>query len=161
MIESSTITDLLENKIVLIVPAGSESGLAGFEDIEKAESIALGDPASVPVGQYSEEALTNLGIWDKIQDKVSFGTNVTEVLNQVAASSADAGIVYATDAYNMADQVKIVAEAPEGSLKNKVLYPVAVVKNTEHETQARAFVEFLKTDEAMAVFEKYGFSRAN
>lgn len=161
LIESGTITDLLENKIVLIVPAGSESGLAGFEDIEKAESIALGDPASVPVGQYSEEALTNLGIWDKIQDKVSFGTNVTEVLNQVAASSADAGIVYATDAYNMADQVKIVAEAPEGSLKNKVLYPVAVVKNTEHETQARAFVEFLKTDEAMAVFEKYGFSRAN
>ena len=161
MIESGTITDLLENKIVLIVPAGSESGLAGFEDIEKAESIALGDPASVPVGQYSEEALTNLGIWDKIQDKVSFGTNVTEVLNQVAASSADAGIVYATDAYSMADQVKIVAEAPEGSLKNKVLYPVAVVKNTEHEPQARAFVEFLKTDEAMAVFEKYGFSRAN
>ena len=161
MIASDTITDLLENKIVLIVPAGSESGLAGFEDIEKAESIALGDPASVPVGQYSEEALTNLGIWDKIQDKVSFGTNVTEVLNQVAASSADAGIVYATDAYSMADQVKIVAEAPEGSLKNKVLYPVAVVKNTDHESQARAFVEFLKTDEAMAVFEKYGFSRAN
>ena len=161
MIASDTITDLLENKIVLIVPAGSESGLAGFEDIEKAESIALGDPASVPVGQYSEEALTNLGIWDKIQDKVSFGTNVTEVLNQVAASSADAGIVYATDAYSMADQVKIVAEAPEGSLKNKVLYPVAVVKNTGHESQARAFVEFLKTDEAMAVFEKYGFSRAN
>ena len=105
--------------------------------------------------------MTNLGIWDKIQDKVSFGTNVTEVLNQVAASSADAGIVYATDAYSMADQVKIVAEAPEGSLKNKVLYPVAVVKNTDHESQARAFVEFLKTDEAMAVFEKYGFSRAN
>ena len=57
--------------------------------------------------------------------------------------------------------MKIVAEAPEGSLKNKVLYPVAVVKNTDHESQARAFVEFLKTDEAMAVFEKYGFSRAN
>ena len=161
MIARDTITDLLENKIVLIVPALRESGLDGFEDIEKAESIALGDPASVPVGQYSEEALTNLGIWDKIQDKVSFGTNVTEVLNQVAASSADAGIVYATDAYSMADQVKIVAEAPEGSLKNKVLYPVAVVKNTGHESQARAFVEFLKTDEAMAVFEKYGFSRAN
>ncbi|MCD7908822.1 MAG: molybdate ABC transporter substrate-binding protein [Clostridium sp.] len=161
MIASDTITDLLENKIVLIVPSGSDSGLASFEDIEKAESIALGDPASVPAGQYAEEALTNLGIWDKIQDKVSFGTNVTEVLNQVAAASADAGIVYATDAYSMADQVEIVAEAPEGSLEKKVIYPVAVVKNTAHEDQARAFVEFLKTDEAMAVFEKYGFSKGN
>ena len=93
MIASDTITDLLENKIVLIVPTGNEKKLEKFEDIEKADSIALGDPASVPAGQYSEEALTNLGIWDKIQDKVSFGTNVTEVLNQVAAASADAGIV--------------------------------------------------------------------
>ena len=114
MIASDTITDLLENKIVLIVPTGNEKKLEKFEDIENADSIALGDPASVPAGQYAQEALTNLGIWDKIQDKVRFGTNVTEVLNQVAAESADAGIVYATDAASMADQVEVVAEAPEG-----------------------------------------------
>ena len=159
MIASDTITNLLENKIVLIVPAGSGSGLARFEDIEKAESIALGAPASVPAGQYAEEALTSLGIWDKIQDKVSFGTNVTEVLNQVAAASADAGIVYATDAASMADQVQVVAEAPEGSLAKKVIYPVAVVKNTANEEAAKNFVEFLKTDEAMKVFESYGFTK--
>ena len=159
MIASDTITNLLENKIVLIVPTGSDSKLAKFEDIENAESIALGDPASVPAGQYAEEALTNLGIWDKIQDKVSFGTNVTEVLNQVAAASADAGIVYATDAASMADKVEVVAEAPEGSLAKKVIYPVAVVKNTAHEEQAKNFVEFLKTDEAMKVFEAYGFTK--
>ncbi len=158
LIESGTMVDLLENKIVLIVPSSSELGLAGFEDIEKAESIALGDPASVPVGQYAEEALTNLGIWDKIQDKVSFGTNVTEVLNQVAASSADAGIVYATDAASMADQVTVIAEAPEGSLAQPVIYPVAVVKTTAHAEAAKAFVDFLQTDEAMAVFESYGFA---
>ena len=159
LIVSDTITSLLENKIVLIVPSDSDSGFTSFEDIEKAESIALGDPASVPVGQYSEEALTSLGIWDKIQDKVSFGTNVTEVLNQVAAASADAGIVYATDAASMADQVKVVAEAPEGSLAKKVIYPVAVVKNTANAEAAGNFVEFLKTDEAMKVFESYGFTK--
>ena len=93
MIDSDSIVDLLENKIVLIVPTGSDKGIQSFEDIVKADSIALGDPASVPAGQYSEEALTNLGLWDQIQDKTSFGTNVTEVLNQVAAGSADAGIV--------------------------------------------------------------------
>lgn len=159
LIVSDTITSLLENKIVLIVPAGSSAGIEKFEDIEKAETIALGDPASVPAGQYAEEALTSLGIWDKIQDKVSFGTNVTEVLNQVAASSADAGIVYATDAASMADKVEVVAEAPEGSLAKKVIYPVAVVKNTAHPGEAKNFVEFLKTDEAMKVFEEYGFTK--
>ena len=160
MIASDTITDLLENKIVLIVPAGNEKKLEKFEDIEKADSIALGDPASVPAGQYAQEALTNLGIWDKIQDKVSFGTNVTEVLNQVAAASADAGIVYATDAASMADKVEVVAEAPEGSLSKKVIYPVAVVKGTAHEEVAKEFVAFLQTDKAITVFEEYGFSSA-
>lgn len=160
MIASDTITDLLENKIVLIVPTGNEKKLEKFEDIEKADSIALGDPASVPAGQYAQEALTNLGIWDKIQDKVSFGTNVTEVLNQVAAASADAGIVYATDAASMADKVEVVAEAPEGSLSEKVIYPVAVVKGTAHEEVAKEFVAFLQTDKAITVFEDYGFSGA-
>ena len=161
LIAEDTIADLLENKIVLIVPTGNEAGLEAFEDIEKASSIALGDPASVPAGQYAEEALTSLGIWDRIQDKVSFGTNVTEVLNQVAASSADAGIVYATDAASMAEQVDVIAEAPEGSLKKKVIYPVAVLKGSAHSEEAADFVEFLKTEEAMKVFEAYGFSKGN
>lgn len=160
MIASDTIVDLLENKIVLIVPAGSDSKIDSFEKIGDAASIALGDPESVPAGQYAKEALTNLNVWDSIQDKVSFGTNVTEVLNQVAAASADAGIVYATDAASMADQVTVVAEAPEGSLEKKVIYPVAVVKVTAHEDAAKAFVDFLQTPEAIKVFEAYGFTAA-
>ena len=159
MIDSDSIVDLLENKIVLIVPTDSDKGIQSFEDIVKADSIALGDPASVPAGQYSEEALTNLGLWDQIQDKTSFGTNVTEVLSQVAAGSVDAGIVYATDAASMADQVEVVAEAPEGSLKTRVIYPVAVVKDSANAEVAANFVEFLTTDEAMKVFEAYGFSK--
>ena len=157
MIASDTIVNLLENKIVLIVPAGSDSQIDSFEKIGDAASIALGDPESVPAGQYAKEALTNLNVWDSIQDKVSFGTNVTEVLNQVAAVSADAGIVYATDAASMADQVTAVAEAPEGSLEKKVIYPVAVVKATTHEDAAKAFVDFLQTPDAIKVFESYGF----
>ena len=160
MIASDTIVNLLENKIVLIVPTGSDSKIESFEKIGDAASIALGDPESVPAGQYAKEALTNLNVWDSIQDKVSFGTNVTEVLNQVAAASADAGIVYATDAASKADQVTVVAEAPEGSLEKKVIYPVAVVKATAHEDAAKAFVDFLQTPEAIAVFESYGFVAA-
>ena len=160
MIASDTIVNLLENKIVLIVPTGSDSKIDFFEKIGDAASIALGDPESVPAGQYAKEALTNLNVWDSIQDKVSFGTNVTEVLNQVAAASADAGIVYATDAASKADQVTVVAEAPEGSLEKKVIYPVAVVKATTHGDAAKAFVDFLQTPEAIKVFESYGFVAA-
>ena len=158
LIQTDTIVNLLENKIILIAPASGGEDLNSFEDIVKAQSIALGDPASVPAGQYAREALTNLGLWDQIQDRVSFGTNVTEVLNQVAASSADGGIVYATDAASMPEDVRVIGEAPEGSLAEPVIYPVAVVAASAHPEEARAFVDFLQTEEAMEVFESYGFA---
>lgn len=157
-IASETVVDLLENKIVLIVPAGQEEGITAFEEIVKADSIALGDPESVPAGQYAREALLRLGLWEDVSAKASFGTNVTEVLNQVAAASADAGIVYATDAASMAGKVSVVAEAPEAGLSDKVIYPVAVVKGTAHREAADCFVKFLTSQEAIEVFQSYGFT---
>jgi molybdate transport system substrate-binding protein len=145
--------------IALLHKSGGKSGTFANPKADRSTGIALGDPESVPVGQYSQEALTNLGIWDQLQDKVSFGTNVTEVLNQVAAASADAGIVYATDAASMPDDAVVVAEAPAGSLETPVIYPVAVVKNSANADAAQAFVDFLGSDEAIAVFESYGFTK--
>ena len=159
LVDSDSIVNLLENKIVLITPAGSEAGFASFEDIAKAKQIALGDPESVPVGQYAKEALTSLGLWDSIQPQVSLGTNVTEVLNWVAAGSADVGIVYATDAATTG-KVAVVAEAPEGSLATKVIYPVGIVSASPKKEAAKLFQEFLQSEEAMAVFQKYGFAAA-
>ena len=158
MIDGDSIVELLENKIVLIVPEGTDSKVSSFEDITNADSIAVGDPDSVPAGQYAKEALTSLGLWDEVVKKASLGTNVTEVLNWVAEGSADAGIVYATDAATT-EHVKIIAEAPEGSLAKKVIYPVGVVSASMHKDAAQKFVEFLQTDEAVAVFEKYGFTK--
>ena len=157
-IASETVVDLLENKIVLIVPAGQEEGITAFEEIVKADSIALGDPESVPAGQYAREALLRLGLWEDVSAKARFGTNVTEVLNQVAEASADAGIVYATDAAGMADKVSVVAQAPEAGLSDKVIYPVAVVKGTAHREAADCFVKFLTSQEAIEVFQSYGFT---
>ena len=158
MIEEDSVTDLLENKIVLITSADSQLELSSFEDITKADTIAIGDPASVPVGQYSEEALTNLGLWDQVLAKASLGTNVTEVLNWVAEGSAQAGIVYATDAATT-DKVKVVAEAPEDSLAEPAIYPVGIVSASENKEAAEKFVEFLKSDEAIQIFEDYGFKK--
>lgn len=157
IIDHGNVVELLENEIVLIAPIDLETEIDSFERIAEAGTIALGDPASVPVGQYSKEALTNLGVWNNIQEKTSWGTNVTEVLNQVAEGSADVGIVYATDAAQMPDKVKIIATAPQGSLAKKVVYPVGILTEAPQHEAAELFVEFLQTPEAMAVFEKNGF----
>lgn len=150
-----SIVELLENKIVLIVPVNNTKEIREFKDILKADQIAIGDPASVPAGQYAKEALTNLNLWGQVIEKASLGTNVTEVLNWVAEGSADAGIVYSTDAAST-KKVKVVAEAPEGSV-SKVIYPVGIVKTSKDEASAKKFLDFLQTEEVKKVFESFGF----
>ncbi len=92
---------------------------------------------------------------DEVSAKSSLGTNVTEVLNWVAEGSADAGVVYSTDAATN-DKVEIIGSAPEGSV-SKVIYPVGIVKDTTKEEASRLFTEFLKSNEAIKVFESFGF----
>ena len=156
-IDADASVDLLENKIVLIVPKGSEEGYTSFEDIVNADMAAIGDPESVPAGQYGKEALENLGLWSEVENKLSLGTNVTEVLNWVAEQSADAGIVYATDAASIPDKVTVIAAVPEGSV-SKVIYPVAELKDTANKEAADAFMEFLQSADALKVFEEAGFT---
>lgn len=150
--------NLVKNTVVLIVPEASTADISTFEDVatDKVSLLAIGN-SDVPVGQYAEEILTFLGLWDQLNadQKISFGSNVKEVLSQVEANSVDAGIVYSTDAAT-ATGVKVVAVAPEESAKPPV-YPAAVMKPTNNEAAARAFLEFLKTDECKAIFEKVGF----
>ena len=158
-INTDTRVDLLENKIVLIVPNDSDLGLKSFEDLANLEDgkiIALGDPESVPAGTYAKESLTNLNVWDSIQDNITYAGKVTEVLEQVASGNADCGIVYSTDALSN-DKVTVICEAPADSV-SKAIYPVAILKNTKHSDAASAFLEFLQSDEALAIFEKYGFT---
>ena len=156
--EKNSVVDLLENKVVLIKPKDGETKVTGFENITDAENIALAGE-DVPVGQYSKEAFENLGMWDDVEAKTSFGTNVTEVLSWVAAGSADAGIVYLTDATtsDQFDQVKVIGYAPEGSV-SKVIYPVGVVSASTKKDAAQKFVDYLGTDDALSFFAEYGFT---
>jgi len=156
LIVENSIVPLLENKLVLIVTKGNENIIKDFKDMLKAKAIAIGDPESVPAGQYAKELLSNLGLWDEALNKLSSGTNVTEVLNWVAEGSAEAGIVYATDA-KFNDKVEVVLSAPEGSV-SKVIYPVAIIKATTKLESANVFVNFLQSDEAKEIFKKYGFT---
>lgn len=156
-IDPGSVVELLENKIVLIQPAAAASSVTRFEDAAKAGMVAVGDPDSVPAGQYAREAFTSLGVWEEVKNKASFGTNVTEVLNWVAEGSADVGVVYATDAATT-DKVKVICEAPEQSLSRKVLYPVGILAQSRNPDAARLFAEFLASEPALAVFTRYGFT---
>ena len=160
--KKDTVEDILENKVVLIKPKDGETKVTGFENITDAPNVArAGD--SVPGGQYAREIFDNLGITDEVNKmEINEGKNVSEVLAAVSEGSNEIGIVYATDAASVADKVDVIAEAPADALKTPVLYPVGLIEDkeaSEDDTAAtEAFLEYIKSDDAMKVFEKYGFT---
>lgn len=154
-----TVTNLVENRITLIVPANSDLDLIGFEDITKASKIAIGDPESVPAGNYACEVFDYYGILEEVKKSAVYGKDVTEVLTWVSSGNADAGVVYATDAATT-NQVTVAATAPEES-HSRVVYPAAVVRETKQEAVAKEFLEYLTSEEAQKVFMEGGFTPVN
>jgi molybdate transport system substrate-binding protein len=157
LILKDTRIDLLENKVSLIIPVNG-TGITDFKDVasDKIKKLALGDPKSVPVGQYSQEVFTKLGILDSVKPKAVYAKDVKEVLTWVESGNADAGIVYSTDA-KTSTKVKVVAEAPAGS-HSPILYPAAVLKDTKNLEAAKEFIKYLSSSKCKTVFEKYGFT---
>ena len=154
--------DLLENKVTLAVPEGNPKGVQSFDDLaDKLKSgdvlLAIGN-SDVPVGQYTqkifscykldEKALADAGV-------LTYGSNVKEVTTQVSEGAVDCGIIYATDAFSAG--LDTVDEAT-ADMCGQVIYPAAVLKNSTHADEAKAFLDYLTTDEAGKVFESVGFT---
>lgn len=162
VLEGSRI-DLLENKVTLAVPEGNPKGIDSFDAL--AEHLEAGDillamgNSDMPVGQYTQKILTYYGLDEAALANagcITYGTNVKEVTTQVSEGSVDAGIIYCTDAFSAG--LTIVDEAtPE--MCGQVIYPAAVLNTSEHQTEVQAFLDYLSTDDAMAVFEEVGFSK--
>ena len=152
-----TRNDLLRNEIVLVVPKDSTLGISSFQDLTRSnvKQVALGEPATVPAGQYAKEVLTKLGIYDTVNSKAVLAKDVRQVLTYVETGNVDAGIVYSTDALS-SSKVKVVAQAPASS-HAPVVYPVAVIKGSKNPAAAKEFADFLSSPAARSVFEKYGF----
>lgn len=160
-INSDSRMDLLENKVVLVVPENNPKNINSFDDLKsKLESgdvlLAMGN-SDVPVGQYTQKILQYWGLDEKAladTGKITYGSNVKEVTTQVSEGSADCGVVYYTDAYSAG--LKIVGEATE-EMCGKTIYPAAVMKNSQHPKEAQEFLDYLHGDAATQVFEKVGF----
>jgi molybdate transport system substrate-binding protein len=161
-VAAGTRQDLLGNRIVFIAPVESAiDELVVSPQLELASllgeggRLAMGDPAHVPAGIYGQQALTALDLWTSISDRVAPMKDVRAALAIVERGETPLGVVYATDAA-MSDRVKVVGVFPAES-HPPIIYPVAQIGETAN-TQARAFLEFLQTAEAQAVFERYGFA---
>ena len=154
--------NLLENKVVLVVPEGNPKGIESFDQL--AELLKNGDVlmamgnSDVPVGQYTQKILA----WYELSEeelssagKITYGTNVKEVTTQVSEASVDCGVVYCTDAFSAG---LTVVEGATAEMCGQVIYPAAVLNVSTHPEAAQAFLDYLTTDEAMAVFEAVGFS---
>ncbi len=157
LIIADTRRDLLSNRLVLIVPA-DKGDAKELKDLTNAsvERIAIGDPRSVPVGQYAEQALTKLELLQDVQSKFVLGNNVRQVLQFVESGNAQAGIVYATDA-KTSTKVKVV-QVIDAKLHKPIVYPIAVLQKSSNQPSAKSYLEFLSSEQAKTIFEKYGFS---
>ena len=157
-----TRVDLLENKVALAVPEGNPAGIESYDDLaaklkEGSVKLAMGN-ADVPVGQYTQKILAYYGLSEEELAEagcLTYGSNVKEVTTQISEGTVDCGIIYATDAYSA--QLASVDNATE-EMCGKAIYPAAVLKTTGDEEAARAFLTYLKGDEASAIFEKVGFT---
>ena len=161
-VASDTRLDLLENKVTLAVPEGNPSGIESFDQL--AELLKDGDVllamgnSDVPVGQYTQKIFTYYGLDEAAladAGKLTYGSNVKEVTTQVSEGAVDCGVIYATDAFSAG---LTVVDSATAEMCGQVIYPAAVMKNSANPDAAKAFLDYLSTDEAMAHFEAVGFS---
>ena len=161
-VDAESRVDLLENKVVLCVPEGSDKGIDSFDSLAehlKAEDIlfCMGN-SDVPVGQYTQKILAYYDLDEAAlaaAGVITYGSNVKEVTTQVSEASVDAGVVYCTDAYSAG--LTPVDEATK-EMCGQVIYPAAVLKAAPNAETAKEFLAYLQTDKAMTVFEGVGFS---
>ncbi|UII57916.1 molybdate ABC transporter substrate-binding protein [Cytobacillus spongiae] len=149
--------DLLKNELVLIIPRDLHTKLTSLKEIPKYSSlkVAIGTPASVPAGQYAMQALQATNIWDKIEKQIVMTKDVRQVLTYVETGNVEAGFVYGTDAIE-SKKVTIV-DRIDSSLHEPIIYPVGVMKESKHYDEAKAFANYLQTEEAATIFKKSGF----
>ncbi len=162
LIAKETRQNFVRNELVLILPPGSEVPALTFgQYLERnGEKIAIGNPKIVPAGQYAEQSLTRLGVWEKLKPRLIFGEDVRQVLDYVARKEVGAGIVYASDAKTAENKVYQVASAPADS-HEPILYPIAVIKTSRNQDAGQKFIEFVLSADGQQILQKHGFKTVN
>ena len=152
----ATRTTLLTNRLVVVVPSNKGSEAVPFyETLSHSKRIAIADPKLAPAGQYAEEALRNLGLWDNLRSNLVFAGDARTALNYVESKNADTGIIYLTDALN-SNEVQIAHEVPP-EFHSAIVYPAALLTQSNRHEAASKLLVFLKRKSSQAQFQSYGF----
>lgn len=161
MIDRATRADFARNTLVLVIPTNSNLHLQSLSGLTHSSvtKIAVGDPKTVPAGQYAQQLLRKLHLWEKLESRLVLAENVRQVLEYVARGEVDAGIVYATDTPIAQGRVQIAARAPDNAY-GPILYPLAVVRGSAHAQAAKGFVELVTSPEGTQVLMQHGFQPA-
>ena len=159
LIDAASRRDFARNTLVLIFPADSKSNAASFADLAKPEfkKIAVGNPKTVPAGQYTAQLFDNSKIKPVVEPKLIIAEDVRQVLDYVVRGETDAGIVYASDARSAGDKVRAAAVRSEG-LHKAILYPIAVVQDSKQKQSAQEFIDLVLSTEGQNILSKYGFA---
>ncbi|MFC5590732.1 molybdate ABC transporter substrate-binding protein [Sporosarcina soli] len=157
LIDEATHVNFATNELVLIAEKDSTLSVDSFEAIDPASiaHFAIGEPESVPVGRYTKEVLAHLDLWEPLQSKVVLGSDVRQVLTHVAMGNADLGVVYSSDA-KISNQVKVLAPA-SAEWHGPIVYPGAVVADSKHSEEAKAFLTFLTSEKGQEILKRFGF----
>ncbi|NMP11322.1 molybdate ABC transporter substrate-binding protein [Paenibacillus polymyxa] len=158
LIESNKQKTWLTNELVAVLPADGTTSITSVKDVMQKEvkKVAIGIPESVPAGKYAQEALTNVKLWDVLQDKLVQAKDVRQVLQYVETGNADVGFVYKTDALT-SQKAKIAFEV-DSKTYSTVEYPIGIIKASKHIQEAESFYEYLQSQESLNIMAKYGFT---
>lgn len=159
LIDADSRKDFARNKLVLIAPQNSGLNLETFDGLTdlKVQKIAVGNPKTVPAGQYTEQFFAKNNLKNALQPKLIFAEDVRQVLDYVVRGETDAGIVYATDAKSAEGKIKIVATAPETD-HEPILYPIALVSDGKQKQTAKEFIDLVLSSDGQKILQKYEFS---
>lgn len=158
LVDAATRVDFVRNTLVVVVPGDSKLTASALPDLrsDRFKRIAIGQPASVPVGRYTQAVLEHAGLWPAIEPKMIAAQSVRQALDYVARGEVDAGFVYATDAAIMPGKVRVLFTA---ATQTPILYPIAVSRSAGDRALAQRFVQFVASPAAHAVLARYGFGR--
>lgn len=159
LIDKDTRKDILQNRLVLVVSNDYKNKIKNISDLKNLKvRVSIGEIKTVPAGLYAAESLNSLGMWDELKENIIYGKDVKQVLTYVENGDVGAGIVYLTDAADLKNS--FICQVFDDDIHSPIVYPAAIISGSKNKASAKDFLNYLKGEDSLDIFEQYGFREA-